>query len=162
MKFGKEFEKQKVPEWTKAYVVYNRLKRILQEIRRIKQSNLPPAPLRDSQQRSIRCRTINGLNLEACNIQNPEDIEKPVITVDTIESYTTPVNTFYKDKVEEVAREAALLNTQMDALIALRIKVMNLGFHGSSSLRRLSTDIDNLPPSKVTSPKRAKTNNSSF
>lgn len=35
------------------------------------------------------------------------------------------VNTFYKDKVEEVIREAALLNKQMDALIALQIKVEN-------------------------------------
>ncbi|KAI9169252.1 hypothetical protein LWI28_009604 [Acer negundo] len=33
------------------------------------------------------------------------------------------VNTFYKDKVEAVMSEAAELNKQMDALIALRIKV---------------------------------------
>ncbi|KAL2546732.1 Phosphate transporter PHO1-like protein 10 [Forsythia ovata] len=162
MKFGKEFKKQKVPEWTEAYVDYNGLKRILQEIRRIRQ--------------------------KAGNLQNSEDIENPVIAVNTVQQknyrnlYNTKLlvspeeveeneiiffkklddelnkaNTFYKDKVEEVMREATLLNTQMDALIALRIKVMNPGFHGSSSLRRLPTDIENLLPSKVTSPKRAKT-----
>lgn len=29
MRFGKEFKKQKVPEWTDAYMDYNGLKRIL-------------------------------------------------------------------------------------------------------------------------------------
>ncbi|KAI3961508.1 hypothetical protein MKX01_001244 [Papaver californicum] len=33
------------------------------------------------------------------------------------------VNKFYKDKVDQVMSEAALLNKQMDALIALRVKV---------------------------------------
>lgn len=33
------------------------------------------------------------------------------------------VNKFYRDKVEEVLEEAALLDKQMDALIALRVKV---------------------------------------
>ncbi|XP_075658494.1 phosphate transporter PHO1 homolog 3-like isoform X4 [Castanea sativa] len=35
------------------------------------------------------------------------------------------VNKFYKAKVEEVMKEAAMLNKQMDALIAFRIKVEN-------------------------------------
>ncbi|KAI3954393.1 hypothetical protein MKW92_041197 [Papaver armeniacum] len=35
------------------------------------------------------------------------------------------VNKFYKSKVEEVMREADLLNKQMDALISLRIKIEN-------------------------------------
>lgn len=188
MKFGKEFKKQKVPEWTEAYVDYNGLKRILQEICRVKKSKLPPAPLRATQQRSILCRTFSGLNPEAGNLQNSEDIENPVIAVNTVQEencrklYNTEllvspeeleeneitffrklddelnkVNTFYKDQVEGVVRKASLLNTQMDALIALRIKVMNPSFHGSSYLRRLSTNIDNLFPSKITSPKRAKT-----
>lgn len=188
MKFGKEFKKQKVPEWTEVYVDYNGLKRILQEICRVKKSKLPPAPLRATQQRSILCRTFSGLNPEAGNLQNSEDIENPVIAVNTVQEencrklYNTEllvspeeleeneitffrklddelnkVNTFYKDQVEGVVRKASLLNTQMDALIALRIKVMNPSFHGSSYLRRLSTNIDNLFPSKITSPKRAET-----
>ncbi|KAI3954394.1 hypothetical protein MKW92_041198, partial [Papaver armeniacum] len=33
------------------------------------------------------------------------------------------VNKFYKDKVDQVMNEAALLNKQMDALIAFRVKV---------------------------------------
>uniref|UniRef100_A0A803L1U2 Uncharacterized protein n=1 Tax=Chenopodium quinoa TaxID=63459 RepID=A0A803L1U2_CHEQI len=37
------------------------------------------------------------------------------------------VNAFYQDKVDEVVRDAAELNKQMDAYIALRIKVQNPG-----------------------------------
>nr|XP_023903623.1 phosphate transporter PHO1 homolog 3-like isoform X5 [Quercus suber] len=45
------------------------------------------------------------------------------------------VNKFYKAKVEEVMKEAAMLNKQMDALIAFRIKVENPQgcSHGPSS-----------------------------
>ncbi|KAI7994711.1 hypothetical protein LOK49_LG11G01097 [Camellia lanceoleosa] len=50
------------------------------------------------------------------------------------------VNRFYKDKVEQVLSEAAMLNKQMDALIALRIKVERPDFDGSGSLERLSMD----------------------
>lgn len=51
------------------------------------------------------------------------------------------VNKFYRDKVEEVLEEAALLDKQMDALIALRVKMqkpdadnMNLEKHPSDKV----------------------------
>ncbi|KAL1218458.1 Phosphate transporter PHO1-like protein0 [Cardamine amara subsp. amara] len=51
------------------------------------------------------------------------------------------VNKFYRDKVDEVMEEAALLDKQMDALIALRVKVLkpeadhlNLEKHGSDKV----------------------------
>ncbi|KAI3433026.1 uncharacterized protein J3R85_007209 [Psidium guajava] len=49
------------------------------------------------------------------------------------------VNTFYKDKVEELMNEASLLDRQMDALVALRIKVENPDANGPS-LKTYSTN----------------------
>lgn len=53
------------------------------------------------------------------------------------------VNKFYKDKVEEVMKEAAMLNTQMDALIAFRIKVENpTGWSDrTGDMTRLASDV---------------------
>ncbi|MBA0865264.1 hypothetical protein Goshw_010634 [Gossypium schwendimanii] len=53
------------------------------------------------------------------------------------------VNKFYKDKVEEVMKEANVLNKQMDALIAFRIKVENppVNFDRSVEMTRLASDI---------------------
>ncbi|KAG7032233.1 Phosphate transporter PHO1-like 3, partial [Cucurbita argyrosperma subsp. argyrosperma] len=57
------------------------------------------------------------------------------------------VEKFYKSKVEEVVKEASVLNKQMDALIAFRIKVENpkgvWDFSGdrSEEISKLATDI---------------------
>ncbi|XP_010258279.1 PREDICTED: phosphate transporter PHO1 homolog 3-like isoform X2 [Nelumbo nucifera] len=53
------------------------------------------------------------------------------------------VNKFYRSKVEEVRKEAAMLNKQMDALIAFRIKVENptLVFDQSAEMSRLASDV---------------------
>lgn len=55
------------------------------------------------------------------------------------------VNKFYKSKVEEVTKEAEVLNKQMDALIAFRIKVENpQGWsweERSGEMTRLATDV---------------------
>nr|POE55163.1 phosphate transporter pho1 like 3 [Quercus suber] len=53
------------------------------------------------------------------------------------------VDKFYKAKVEEVMKEAAMLNKQMDALIAFRIKVENPqgGFDRSVEMTRLAFDV---------------------
>ncbi|KAL3654248.1 hypothetical protein CASFOL_003929 [Castilleja foliolosa] len=106
MKFGKDLKKQKVPEWTEAYVDYNGLKRILQ-------------------------RAHNN------NFKN-EDIEKQVITVSSgegeenerfffkkLDDELNKTNSFYKDNVEEVITEVNSLKKQIEALTALRIKVIN-------------------------------------
>ncbi|KAI3467312.1 hypothetical protein Pfo_023975 [Paulownia fortunei] len=186
MKFGKDFKKQKVPEWTEAYVDYNGLKRILQEICNFKQNK--PNPVRASQKRLSLFRDFGASTLHGRNLENQEDIENQVIAVHTVQQensrklYNTKMllspeegeenerfffkklddelnktNNFYKDKVEEVIREAALLKKQMEALIALRIKVINPDLDGSSSLKCISTDISNLAPSKIIPPDRAET-----
>ncbi|XP_050277234.1 phosphate transporter PHO1 homolog 3-like isoform X6 [Quercus robur] len=53
------------------------------------------------------------------------------------------VNKFYKAKVEEVMKEAAMLNKQMDAMIAFRIKVENPQgwFDGSVEMTHLASDV---------------------
>ncbi|XP_058010199.1 phosphate transporter PHO1 homolog 3-like isoform X2 [Hevea brasiliensis] len=53
------------------------------------------------------------------------------------------VNKFYKAKVEDVMKEAGMLNTQMDALIAFRIKVEKptLWSDSSADMTRLASDV---------------------
>ena len=53
------------------------------------------------------------------------------------------VDKFYRAKVEEVMTEAAMLNKQMDALIAFRIKVENPQgwFDRSVEMTRLASDV---------------------
>ncbi|KAM6571112.1 hypothetical protein CsatA_015192 [Cannabis sativa] len=53
------------------------------------------------------------------------------------------VDRFYKSKVDEVMKEASMLNKQMDALIAFRIKVENPTgwFDRSVEMTRLASDI---------------------
>ncbi|KAJ0037701.1 hypothetical protein Pint_23590 [Pistacia integerrima] len=156
MKFGKEFKKQKVPEWTDAYMDYNGLKRILGEILQYKQSKQPPTPLRARHQKLKLRRTFSGLHARSGNLVNGGDIEEQVIDVSTsprdgsgsghfyktnflrqseqggeievmffrkLDQELNKVNNFYYDKVKAVLDEATELNKQMDALIALRIKV---------------------------------------
>lgn len=161
MKFGKEFKKQKVPEWTEAYMDYNGLKRILREVMRYKQSLHPTLHKRGSQQKQTfmdSTTVFSAQHMQSSNLnQSKTDVENQVIDVDTLQRdgskkiYKTKflgrsedggdvetmffakldeqlnkVNTFYKDKVKALIHEATLLNKQMDALIALRIKVRNL------------------------------------
>ncbi|KAJ6350588.1 hypothetical protein OIU78_006694 [Salix suchowensis] len=61
------------------------------------------------------------------------------------------VNTFYKDKSEEMKHEAFLLNKQMDALIALRIKVENPHFDGSDANKSGTTGVATTNPLKSSS-----------
>ena len=53
------------------------------------------------------------------------------------------VDKFYRSKVDEVMKEAALLNKQMDAFIAFRLKVENpqVSFDRSAELTRIFNDV---------------------
>ncbi|KAK4403025.1 Phosphate transporter [Sesamum angolense] len=89
---------------------------------------------------------------------SPEDGEEnESIFFKTLDDELNKTNSFYKDKVDEAIGEAALLKKQMEVLVALRIKVINPNFDGSSSLKCLSMDISNLAPSKIIPPARSKT-----
>lgn len=166
MKYGKEFKKQMVPEWTEAYMDYNGLKRILREIRQYKLNKHPGTPSRVLQHRTTLDVSLRGLSHQSSNRQNQGDMEDQVIDINTLQQdgsrkfYETnflkhfkggeievmffrkldeelnKVNTFYKDKVNEVIREASQLNKQMDSLIALRIKVLKPKLGGTSTKRQ--------------------------
>lgn len=155
MKFGKEFKKQKVPEWIEAYMDYNGLKMILRNIRQTKQTKHP-----------VMNRTLSGLNCQSSSNHSNNDIEDQVIDINTLPSdgsrrifetnflskseegaeievtffrkldeELNKVSDFYKDKVEEVIDGASQLNKQMEALVALRIKVGKQDFERSNSNR---------------------------
>ncbi|KAL1551058.1 phosphate transporter PHO1 10-like isoform X1 [Salvia divinorum] len=183
MKFGKDFKKHKVPEWTEAYVDYNGLKHILHEIRSFRQSN--PNLVRASSKR-LSLKNFNSSSLHEADIDSHDDIENQVIAVHTVlqensrKLYNTRLivaptegevnernffrklddelnktNNFYKDKVEEMIREAASLKKQMETLVALRIKITNPSSHGSIPLKSVSSEISNLDPSKIIPPGKA-------
>lgn len=155
MKFGKEFKKQKVPEWIEAYMDYKGLKRILRKIRQTKHNKHPAMN-----------RTLSGLNCQSNSNQSNGDIEEQAIDIDTLprdgsqqifesnflgnseegaeieatffrklDEELNKVSGFHKDKVEKVLDEASRLNKQMEALIALRIKVGKRDFEESNSNR---------------------------
>ncbi|XP_048318124.2 phosphate transporter PHO1 homolog 10 isoform X1 [Ziziphus jujuba] len=167
MKFGEEFKKHKVPEWTEAYMDYNGLKRILREIRQHKQKKHPEIPSRASQHRTTSNMFPSELSHQSSSPHNQRDIEDQVIDINTLhrdgsrqyfetnflkqfeeggeievmffrklDEELNKVNSFYKDKVEEVTREESELSKQMDALIALRIKVAQPNVDGASSKRQ--------------------------
>ncbi|KAM3706780.1 hypothetical protein ACJW30_03G178800 [Castanea mollissima] len=182
MKFGKEFKKQMVPEWTEAYMDYNGLKRILGEVRGYKQTKHSATHNKALQKKPALDKTFSGLHKEASNLPSKGDIEDQVIDVNTLQHdgsgqiYKTKflrqseeggevevmffrkldeelnkVCNFYKDKVEALMHEADVLNKQMDAFIALRLKVENPDLNGSSLKRcYLSNVSSKMPPTSTT------------
>ncbi|KAG8366377.1 hypothetical protein BUALT_Bualt17G0073400 [Buddleja alternifolia] len=151
MKFGKEFASQMIPEWQEAYMNYNFLKTLLKEIHLFKQRTNKPNNLRRNQTlfRAFSGLTHFGRH----SPKTPSDVENQAILVNNVNrngvegSETTflmagdeggeyelvyfrrlddefnKVIAFYKSKVEEVMKEAGVLNKQMEALIAFRVKV---------------------------------------
>ncbi|OMO93265.1 hypothetical protein CCACVL1_06554 [Corchorus capsularis] len=161
-------------EWTEAYVDYDGLKSILQQILHYKLSKQPETHLRSLNKKLSLHRTLSGLHLHHGNEGDVEDQVKEVDKLQKDDSgsghefYKTKslgesgeggeieveffrkldeelnkVNTFYKEKVEEVMDEAALLNKQMDALIALRFKVQSSDGNGACLKKHPSADILN-------------------
>ncbi|KAF8369668.1 hypothetical protein HHK36_032307 [Tetracentron sinense] len=171
MKFGKEFSSQMVPEWKEAYMDYDFLKTLLKEIQRFKLRNKPLATPRSLLKRQLTMyRTFSGLivNLKGRDIENPVTPVKPVyregpdgryesqflmaadeggeyelVYFRRLDDEFNKVHKFYKAKVEEVMNEAALLNKQMDALIAFRIKVEKPPgwFDRAAEITRLASDV---------------------
>ncbi|KAG8366378.1 hypothetical protein BUALT_Bualt17G0073500 [Buddleja alternifolia] len=175
MKFGKEFASQMVPEWKEAYMDYNFLKTLLEDIHLFKQrTNKPSSNLRRNQ---TLFRAFSGLTQIAIphkTISSPQsDVENQVILVnnenrDGVEGSETmflmageeggeyemvyfrrlddefnKVVTFYRSKVEEVMKEAGVLNKQMEALIAFRVKVEhpNGWVNSLEETKMLATDV---------------------
>uniref|UniRef100_A0A803PQT2 Uncharacterized protein n=1 Tax=Cannabis sativa TaxID=3483 RepID=A0A803PQT2_CANSA len=152
MKFGKEYKKQKVAEWTEAYMDYNGLKHILRNMRAYKQNKHPAMN-----------RTLSGFYRQSSSRYNEEDLENQAIEIKTLQRdgslqlFETvfigqpeegtefevtffrkldeefyKANNFYKDKVKGMMDEANQLNKQMESLIALRIRVDKRSVKGSN------------------------------
>eukprot|EP00257_Ricinus_communis_P026324 XP_025013738.1 phosphate transporter PHO1 homolog 3 isoform X2 [Ricinus communis] len=155
MKFGKEFKAQMVPEWQQAYMDYDFLKTLLKEIQRFRIRNKPPQPTSLYRAFSGLMQKNNNIYSTRVAPYPSDNIESEAILVNSVsrdgsQSYETTfimycdeggeyelayfskldyefnkVEKFYKAKVDEVMKEASMLNKQMDALIAFRIKVEN-------------------------------------
>ena len=153
----------------------------MQEIRRLKQSKQTTTPVRSAQKRNssglnLQARNSYGMGdiedqaiaVNTVKQQNSRKLyntefllspeeggENEKTFFRKLDEELNKVNTFYKDKVEEVINEASLLNKQMDALIAFRTKVMNPHRGTSSSPKGIPTDVKNSAVSKTSSPSRA-------
>lgn len=160
MKFGKEFASQMVPEWQEAYMNYARLKRILKDLHAFKlrprSSDAAPAPA--LKRKMTLYRAFSGLTRRYGSLQrshdSPEDHailvhdagdrcetsflmaaeeggEYEMVFFRRLDDEFNKVNAFYRKEVGELLEEADGLNKQMDALIALRVKVevQNPNFH---------------------------------
>ncbi|XP_026405396.1 phosphate transporter PHO1 homolog 8-like [Papaver somniferum] len=178
MKFWKEYLSQMLPEWKDAYLDYTYLKTLLEDIRKVekeKGQTQQKSLVRDLR----LYRSFSGLHKrKSHDFINGEDIEDQFIVVREVEGvgnsivkYETKfaedateqevvffntldyefskVDKFYKDKVEEVMSEVTLLDKQMDALIALRIKVENPSLDMSGAVRELVADVASLVTTAV-------------
>ncbi|XP_010461306.1 PREDICTED: phosphate transporter PHO1 homolog 8 [Camelina sativa] len=151
MKFGKEYVAQMVPEWQQAYIDYDCLKTILREIQTSKKrserqgdlkhklsgrrnfSGLTKRYSRASSSRDIENHDIlvhattgdDGFEKYETTILKVAEAgrESELVFFKTLDLEFDKVNHFYRYKVDELVKEAVVLNRQMDALIAFRIKL---------------------------------------
>ncbi|KAI3943340.1 hypothetical protein MKW92_038910 [Papaver armeniacum] len=174
MKFGKEYLSQMLPEWKEAYLDYRYLKTLLKDILKFKRKEEEGRTQQkssfsglhkpnshdfkggggDIEDQFIVVKQVKGANsnvkYETKFIIPSEDAtEQEVVFFDTLDYEFNKVDKFYKDKVEEVMNEVALLNKQMDALIALRIKVENPNLDMSGVVRELVADVASLATTTV-------------
>ncbi|KAJ6371307.1 hypothetical protein OIU77_001754 [Salix suchowensis] len=143
MKFGKEFAAQMVQEWQEAYMNYNHLKTILKDrraslyrafsglagrYRGSPRKSEDEVILVSAVQESGGDEHYQTLFLNASD----EGGDYELVFFRSLDSEFNKVINFYKKKVEEVMGEADDLSKQMDALIALRIRVDNPVVGGSN------------------------------
>ncbi|KAK8699747.1 hypothetical protein V6N13_115825 [Hibiscus sabdariffa] len=146
MKFSKDFKRQMVPEWIEAYVDYDGLKHILREILHYKLSKRHQTPMKSLENKLSLHRTLSGLHPRPNDRRINGDVENQatgrgremeVEFFRRLDEELNKVNTFYKEQVDAVMDESASLEKQVDALIALRIKVkQSCGNSASSSSSR--------------------------
>ncbi|KAL1215322.1 Phosphate transporter PHO1-like protein [Cardamine amara subsp. amara] len=139
MKFGKEFSSQMVSEWQQAYVDYKYLKTLVKDINRFKRKTNPhgvsvggcgdqispsstvveiedgitTVPIQVSSTASHRYKTTFLMTAKKGG-------EYELVFFRRLDDELNKVEKFYREKVEEVVKEAAVLNEQMDALITFR------------------------------------------
>ncbi|KAI9168843.1 hypothetical protein LWI28_002684 [Acer negundo] len=108
----------------------------------------PISPSPDLENQSILVNSVsrNGSrSYETTFLMSSDDGgEYELVYFRRLDDQFNKVDKFYRDKVKEVLMEAEVLNKQMDALIAFRIKVENppmSGFDRTVEMTRLASDI---------------------
>ncbi|TKY58899.1 Phosphate transporter PHO1-like 3 [Spatholobus suberectus] len=106
-----------------------------------------PSPQQDIESQPIMVHAVDrggSQNYETTFHMNAEEGgEYELVYFKRLDDEFNKVDKFYRSKVEEVMKEAAMLNKQMDALIAFRIKVENPtgSFDWSVEMTRLASDV---------------------
>ncbi|KAJ0095395.1 hypothetical protein Patl1_16792 [Pistacia atlantica] len=134
MKFGKEFSSQMVPEWQEAYMDYG-LPQTHPLHRILKAKPILVNSVSKNGDRSYETTFLMSAD---------EGGEYELVYFRRLDDEFNKVDKFYKSKVQEVLKEAEILNKQMDALIAFRIKVENPPasyFDRTVEMTRLASDI---------------------
>ncbi|CAM8956144.1 unnamed protein product [Rhodiola kirilowii] len=171
MKFGKEFASQIVPEWKEAYVNYSSLKKWVKQIQSSAQRSrvAPPQSPYRAFSGLLRRKSIAGS--PESDVENPpikvrrneaaEAYETVFLVAEEggggggvdeselkyfrkLDEEFNKVERFYVEKVEEVITEAEMLNKQMDALIAFRVRVerpLDGGFDHVAEATGLAADV---------------------
>ncbi|KOM45923.1 hypothetical protein LR48_Vigan06g122900 [Vigna angularis] len=151
MTFKKDFKQQMVPEWEKEYMDYEGLKRILKEMKssrqtkhnrslqhrlklerafsglHLKGSNQQREE--DNEEQVIEVKTLEeeggSKQLYKTNFHklHEEGGEAEARLFQKLDEELNKVNAFYKDQVEAANHEFNLLSKQVEALVALRVKV---------------------------------------
>ncbi|KAG8366922.1 hypothetical protein BUALT_Bualt16G0018300 [Buddleja alternifolia] len=151
MKFGKKLASQMVHEWQEAYMDYNHLKKLLKDIMNAPPISDHTARKGPPKRKLTMYRTFSGLMARHHSLKKNDDaviVVSPVHQEGSETYYQTKFSSssdevgenelsffrrlddefnkvlrFYRRKVKNVKLEAEELNKQMDALIALRLKV---------------------------------------
>ncbi|PPD92774.1 hypothetical protein GOBAR_DD10286 [Gossypium barbadense] len=148
MKFSKDFKRQMVPEWIEAYVDYDGLKRILREILHYNLSKKRETPLKSLEKKLSLHRTLSGLHRHTNgDVENQVTREGREIEIEffrKLDEELNKINTFYKEQIEVVMDESTLLNKQLDALIALRLKVRSSCSNGACSPEHQGVEMGSL------------------
>ncbi|KAK1552999.1 hypothetical protein Q3G72_026958 [Acer saccharum] len=108
----------------------------------------PISPSPDLENQSI---LVNSVSRDGCHsyettflMSSDDGGEYELVYFRRLDDEFNKVYKYYRDKVEEVLKEAEVLNKQMNALIAFRIKVENpptTGFDRTVEMTRLASDI---------------------
>ncbi|KAK7368378.1 hypothetical protein VNO80_10403 [Phaseolus coccineus] len=107
----------------------------------------PLSPSGDIESQHIVVQAVNRGGSERYEttflMSSDEGGEYELVYFKRLDDELNKVEKFYRGKVEEVMKEAAMLNKQMDAFIAFRIKVENptASFHRSLEMTRLASDV---------------------
>ncbi|KAJ9709364.1 hypothetical protein PVL29_001033 [Vitis rotundifolia] len=179
MKFGKEFKAQMVPEWQEAYMDYHYLKNLLKELQPRPQRKLTlvrafsgltqrhnhsttPSPT-DVECQDNLVNSVEQGGSGVYEIMSPileaNEGEIELVYFKRLDEEFNKVVQFYRSKVEEVMNEAAVLNKQMDALIAFRVKMARLSMDVAASTAALSATTPSAArssPKDVEKPKTTK------